>query len=92
MRELRSKLKTAKQEVHDYELYKNVMETAVCRMQAEMARVVEEREAVQGQLKKANNAIRREKDQTLHWRKKAAELEKVSGSSCACYWGKRGCN
>lgn len=74
---MRSQLRVTRQEVKDYELYKNVMETAVCKLQAEIARITEEREAAKKQLRQAHTSARRERDSMLQWKRKALQLEKV---------------
>ena len=56
---LQARLKRSLAEVKDYELYKEVMETAVCKLQAEMAKLVQDRDAARKEVRQALAQARR---------------------------------
>lgn len=59
----------------DYELYKDVMETAVVRLKGEMQRLVDEREAAKKAASRASAHARREREQANAARKRAKAAE-----------------
>ena len=72
---MKEKLANARQEVKDYELYKDVMETAVVRLKGEMQRLVDEREAAKKAASRASAHARREREQANAARKRAKAAE-----------------
>lgn len=75
LRQLKEKLGAARQEIKDYELYKDVMETAVVRLKGEMQKLVDEREAARKDAARAHAHARREREQAVHAKKRVQELE-----------------
>ena len=75
IRDLRKRLRVSEQSVKDYELYKDVMETAVCRMQDQMQELADERDQARRALRAAHAATRREREALLKTRRAMADLE-----------------
>ena len=74
-RALKEKLAAARQEIKDYELYKDVMETAVVRLKGEMQKLVDERESARKDASRAHGHARREREQAINARRRVKELE-----------------
>lgn len=75
IRQLKVQLKAALREIKDYELYKDVMETAVVRMQEEAKQVAGERDQARRDLAKAHAATRRATEEIVRARRRANEAE-----------------
>lgn len=74
IRQLRKDLKSKAQEVRDYELYRDVMESTMSRLKGEVTKLVEDRDAAQRSAKSAQQSARKEREEASNYKRAYNQL------------------